>query len=419
MDHHILVLAISDFYDVKENRYFFNERMDGREHDFSCSAVGQMEVIPQFIEGCKETTITKMILMETALVKKTLKDEPLLRLRAADLFPKDENGIDIKAPSAVDFFKYRMGMLLKRSNPVYESIDVDECSPETGCEELLNAIRREYRECAAEKGDWKLWLDIHGAFREISMTMLSLMQMLTASLPEELPDADLDDVLRAIPIDGVYSTLFQRGRNEHRILDRTSFYRIFTESPLVQYMNYGQHLLEALQPQAEPPFAFISYKRGVEDKKRFAFLGKLKKAGIRYWYDQGIEYGADWAKELERRNGQSDAMIVLACEKYFSPASYQCGKELRDALTQNKPVIFVSIDGFMPKETDHVWRDPETGETARVTKAQIEAIKKQNQIVLTEKDGSIDENYTVQDSVVNKLKVWMKAAGCSRIAGEG
>jgi hypothetical protein len=69
------------FYNVKETRYSFNERMDGREHDVSCSAVGRMEVIPQFIEGCKETPITKMILMETAIVKKPPEEKILQQLR--------------------------------------------------------------------------------------------------------------------------------------------------------------------------------------------------------------------------------------------------------------------------------------------------------------------------------------------------
>ncbi len=416
MDHHILVLAVSGFYLVRdkvpENKFFFKEKMDGQDHNFECVSIGQMETIPQFIEGCKKTTITKMILMETEFVKEPLGEKVLSELDAAGLFPEDENGQKLSAPSHVDFFKYRMKKLLK-SKPIYKEIDVDELNPEKGFEGLLNAIREEYRACTTEKGDWKLWLDIHGAFREISMTMLSLMQMLSVTMPDELPNADVEEVLRAIPIDGVYSTLFKPGPQSNPILDRTSFYRIFTESPLVQYMNYGQHLLEALKPASKPPFVFISYKRGVEDKKRFAFLGKLKRQGIAYWYDHGIAYGDDWAKDLVKRNSESSAMIVLACEQYFSERSYQCGKELQTALEQNKPVLLVSMDGFMPAIRDYIWKDTETDSAAVVTRAQIEKIKRQNNIILTEKNGSIDENYTIQDDVAMNLKKWLRLNGCA------
>lgn len=408
MDHHILVLAISDLYQVRENRYYFKEKMDGKDHDFECTSVGQMEVIPQFIEGCKSTTITKMILMETDLVKKPLKSDIVTLLKKAELIPNETESL-----SSVAFFKHRMQVLLQ-SAPAYEEISVDERNPEKGFEDLLNAIRKEYRLCVAENGDWKLWLDIHGSFREISMTMLSLMQMLSASVPEEMTRSNIEEVLRAIPIDGVYSTLFEWDKKENPILDRTSFYRIFTESPLVQYMNYGQHLLEALKPAQAPPFVFISYKRGVEDKKRFAFIGKLKKEKIPYWYDQGIAYGDNWAKELIRRNNECSAMIVLVCERYFSESSFQCGKELQIALKEpKKPIIFVSMDGFMPESRDYIWTDPETGVTAKVTKTQIEEISKQNNIILTEKNGSIDENYTIQDDVVTELKKWLRINGCS------
>lgn len=408
MDHHILVLALSEFYlrngVVPENRYFFNGEMDGISHEFSCECIGQLEVIPKFIETCKKTEITKIIILESSLVKMELGEDVIEKLKKANEIPED-----IKSITHSGFFKLRMEKLL-RHKVNFKPVDIDERDPGSGFDKLLNVIKSEYNECKNEKGDWKLWLDIHGSFREISMTMFAFMQAISISTPLDLPGADVDDVLRAIPVDGVYSTLYNNTAEKHEIIDRTSFYREFIESPMLEYMNYGQYLLNALEPCEEPPFVFISYKRGVEDKKRFAFLRKLRKSNIRYWYDQGIKYGEEWEKELVTRNEASSAFIALVSEKYFE--SYQCCKELRIALDNKKPIFLISVNGFMPSKKDYVL-ESDGRKPVTVYADEIAALIDRNNEVLTEKKGTIDENYTIQDIVVDYIRDWLRGNNAS------
>lgn len=351
-DKHILVLAMSDLYRFKENWYQFAPQKEHQSEKFC--GVGQMEVIPQFIEKYIHEKITHILILETSVTNKHLKDDYVQELKK--LIDTSETQLisfeDEKKErefydevTAVSFFKKRMEYL--NINPEYKDIPFDENQPSEGLEELLNWIRILYRECEEEGGDWKLWLDAHGGFREISLALSTFMQMLSTTDMSGYPK--LLDAQKVISADAVYSVQFNNDSawdNPSEITDKTHFYNDFATSGLKAYMNYGQYLQAALSPidSKDEEYAFISYKHEEADKERLMFMSMLKKGNYRYWYDDGIHFGSDWVDELEERKCSEMNVLFIALISKGYLTSPQCLKELKDAIHMGKKTILVSLD---------------------------------------------------------------------------
>ena len=389
MDVHVLALAMSDLRDpldsgtdtIREGKYYC-----GTEDNiaFQCSGIGQLEVIPQYITGHLDTGITHIIILETPETKKELNYDwkRINALCGNTLFPDDmpEEGL-----SAVRFFKHRMHAMKINGDgpdPEYIDLDLDIDHPEAGLEKLLQTIRTLYNECEQENGDWKLWLDTHGAFREVSLAMFALMQVLSSSPVEGIPQ--LTDGLGIIPVDQVFTVNYNPDKRMNQIRDLTDFYRMFTGPAFKAYMNYGQYFLSHLEAyEGEDPYAFISYRTADAMKERYLVLGMLKKAGLLYWYDDGIHIHDNWQTTLFERNRDSAVFIALLSEGYFH--SYECVKELRQALDEGKPVIFISLDRTLPYISGEL-RCGKAGREIIITAEETAKLVQSNHIVLKKYD---------------------------------
>jgi len=244
--------------------------------------------------------------------------------------------------------------------------------PEVGFEDLEKRVRGLYRDYLEDKKkdpdcEWHLWIDVHGAFREISMAMFGLIQMLAApdeqdfarfnSRDEELAEAikRMGDGRDTVPIDAVYTIEYDQSRNVQLILNRTDFYANFTRPAIQAYLNYGQYAQMFLKSTAdEGPYSFISYKHGESRLERYALLGSMKQRGYRYWYDDAIELQHDWEKTLQNAVKKCSTFIAVVTKGYES--SYVCLCELSQALEAGKLVVLVSPDDTPLYASDHDWR---------------------------------------------------------------
>lgn len=350
-DTHVLVLAMSDLSGLNVNYYQYKPE-NGTESEV-IEGIGQLEVIPQFIDKYIKEKITHIVILETKLTQKRLtedfiesvkkanssSDQPIIRFESQDDEMKFYDEV-----CAVSFFKRRMKEF--GITPAYVDVDFDEDNPEQGFKELLDAVRELYRECQENNGDWKLWMDSHGGFRDVSMALDTLLQVL--SLTDMTGYPKLMDGQKIIGVNGVYSVKFTKNSTKENpcpIVDRTDFYSKFTTSALRTYMNYGQYLQTMLSPyEGNLEYAFISYKHGEAEKERLTFLSLMKKEDYRYWYDDGIRVQEDWEKKLEEKkcSDKNILFIALISEGYFS--SPQCLKELKDAIRLEKKIILVSLD---------------------------------------------------------------------------
>lgn len=387
--YNILVLAMSTLPDpLVKNQYTGNTAFDNcyvfsgsdMENQKIYHGIGQLEPVPQYILD-RYGALTHCIILQTPEVQES-KPFDWEQINQKIIAEGDKATIDYVAGepiSAMRFFEKRMEAFYRqrenadrtdcadfKQKPKFVPIDISEDAPEKGLEDLLKAISTLYVECLTENEDkvdkkvWQLFVDVHGGYRAASLAMFALIQSLSAPDEQDLISgrdnagiARLTDGKGTIPIKHVYTVNFDFSKKNpeedpHTIVDKTEFYQIFTKASLEAYMNYGQYAKIALKPTINlkeykgEPYAFISYRRMDAPKERFAFLGVLKKEGFRYWYDDSIELQTDWKKTLKTAVKNSSVFIALITKNYYD--SFQCLKELRQALDENKTILFVSLD---------------------------------------------------------------------------
>lgn len=392
MDFGVLVLAMSTLSDTTKSTY--HVKQNGQRGTESYQGIGQLEVVPLYLTRGRHEHITHIVLMETDEVVKPQQfgrdqskispEDTCAKIRRD--CPKDIDWEGVGSTiSASEFFVRRMSR--KDITPTYVRPDVVLTSYEwpsgtdpqlhygipldpddlpTGLETLQMVIRELYRQYLESKredeaSEWKLWLDAHGAFREVSLAMFGLVQMLAAPDEQELlllePDLAKRDALQkrfgdgkdTVPVTGVYTVNYNPSRHEGDIIDQTEFYRTFIGPAITEYLNYGQYAQMFLRSDAQDgegnylhPYAFVSYRRSDSAKERFAFLGALREGGFRYWYDDAIEPEARWADRLREANENCDVFIAIVTRGYYE--SFQCVKEMRQALDNGKPIYLVSPD---------------------------------------------------------------------------
>ncbi|MGN1118075.1 MAG: toll/interleukin-1 receptor domain-containing protein, partial [Acutalibacteraceae bacterium] len=414
-DYKILVLAMSSLpnpLNAFQNRYVFKD--DNGVSSKIYHGLGQLEPVPQYI---LETygAITHYVILETEAVKLT-KNYDWDKINEKIKAEGDEAALEYtpgEAVSTVGFFKKRVDAFHRMRNfnqPTYVDVDFSDDDPEPGFANLLKSIRTLYAQCKEENKNrniddcWQLFVDVHGGLRDASFVLFSLIHNLSAPDEQDLSQWDnkinsaiarLTDGKGTVPVERVFTIAFDpTGNNEkpHTILDRTKLYEMFIRESLEAYMNYGQYAGLALKSDIDlgaetiPPYAFISYRRLDAPKERFAFLGILKKEGYLYWYDDAIDLQADWTTVLENANNKSTVFIALITAHYFE--SYQCVKELRQALDEKETIeeevsriLLVSTDGtplYPPIEGDLTVTDEQLHESVTIKKAEFDKLTEVN-----------------------------------------
>lgn len=310
--------------------------------------IGQLEPVPVMIKRFYKEEITHFLILSTEKTKNELKEYDWNKIDELCNQNPDWHAVDYKSNgplSAVDFFKKRMvalGVANNSNKPEYVSIDIDENKPEDGLKELLDKIRELYKECVEENGDWRLWLDTHGGFRDIAMAMSTLVQVL--SVTDMDGEILLKDGQKMIEISGIYSIHFSEDKSQpNSIINQTRFYKLFTDDIFKKYMNYGQYFQMSLMPyEGDEGYAFVSYKHHVYEKTFCSILGVLKKGNYRYWYDDGIHIGDNWQNTLDNKLKNCKMCIICLTKDYMK--SGPCAAEMRKALELKKPIVFVLME---------------------------------------------------------------------------
>lgn len=423
-DYRVLVLAMSTLSNpfqesfgktAFDNRYVFKGTNSSGKVISSTvyHGLGQLEPVPQYILDAYGP-ITHCVILETESVKITRNYQwvEINKRIAADGDKAVIEYFDGEPISAVDFFKKRVDSFCKTRSfvpPTYVDVDFSDDDPEPGLANLLKSVRELYAKCKEENNNrdiddcWQLFVDVHGGLRDASFAIFSLIQNLSAPDEQDLSEWDgkirsavtrLTDGKGTVPVERVFTVNFDSSDKSgpHLIVDKTELYGIFVRESLEAYMNYGQYAGLALKTDIKldsediPPYAFISYRRLDAPKERFAFLGMLKKDGYRYWYDDAIDFKADWSEVLQKANEKSAVFIALITEHYYE--SYQCVKELRQALDKKdsleeavSSILLVSTDGtslYPPIEGDLAVTDEQSNNSITITKAEFDKLTEVN-----------------------------------------
>lgn len=83
-------------------------------------------------------------------------------------------------------------------------------------------------------------------------------------------------------------------------------------------------------------YVFVSYAHTDRDYAA-AVIGRLQRAGVRVWYDAGIEAGARWDEALEQRLRECAALVACVTGAY--EASRYCRRELKFADLLEKAIF--------------------------------------------------------------------------------
>lgn len=95
--------------------------------------------------------------------------------------------------------------------------------------------------------------------------------------------------------------------------------------------------------EGEEPFCFISYSH--EDSESvYAILDQLNQRNFRIWFDDTMEIGDDFRKELREKIASCDAFIVFISENSMN--SKYCGMEIITAHQLGKRIYPVQLDEY-------------------------------------------------------------------------
>ena len=89
------------------------------------------------------------------------------------------------------------------------------------------------------------------------------------------------------------------------------------------------------------PYVFVSYKDN--DAKSLAIIEWLHRAGVRVWYDKGVDHSQEWPAIVASKLKNSHVCILLLSSKYEK--SGPCTDELSMIKKNQKPFIpvFLSV----------------------------------------------------------------------------
>lgn len=88
-------------------------------------------------------------------------------------------------------------------------------------------------------------------------------------------------------------------------------------------------------------YIFVSYAHSDRDQV-FEVLHALEEQGYRFWYDEGIAPGSEWAEDIARHLSRS--YLVMAFITGRSVNSSNCRREINYALSKEKPFLSVVLE---------------------------------------------------------------------------
>ena len=315
-----------------------------------CTGYYQLEPISWFIRKELKDFVTDVILLETRETSRDIRNpvfpapKASMRENGTDTSAAMKNGISHKNKrtswTAAAYFRAWLYDFWGNNIHIHE-IDIDELNPADALKPVMDKIRKLYDE-TENKDTWRLWMDTHGGFRDISMVLISAARFFAT---------DRTDPIKTNGIFSVYHS--QKSEVDDQIINQTAFY--FTESAeaLRNFLVYGQYLsLQFLPYTGREKHAFISYRhdRDFLTSVRNLFT-QFKNNGLLFWYDDGIRYRSDWKKTLEEQNLYADAFIALLTNSYFE--SKECWKELiRAVAARKKKVSGIQHSGTSGREAE-------------------------------------------------------------------
>ncbi len=93
--------------------------------------------------------------------------------------------------------------------------------------------------------------------------------------------------------------------------------------------------------EGNDPYIFISYAH--KDSCRvLPLIAKMEKAGLRVWFDKGIEAGTEWPEYIEEHLIQADSVVVFLSNA--SVASLNCRNEINLAFAEKKKLLAVYLE---------------------------------------------------------------------------
>lgn len=328
--HKVLIMALSTFTrpekdteitKIRKTDYSFHDKSfdsdnaGNSERIYSCTGYYQLEVIPKFIKEYLKQKITDVILLET---DETTKDRRAVVLFEGKDIPDKELNLTARN-YFVRWLKENLGFDLN----IIE-IGLDEEKPVDALTELMDSVRELYAK-VTDKDQWRLWIDTHGGFRDISTIMVSAARFFATDDKDTIPTSSIFSVYHS-----------QKKEKTDRIVNQTAFYFSETSASLKEFLNYGQYLSISYRPcSGEKPYLFVSYRHDERHLSRTRSLfAKFYEMGIPFWYDEGIEYRKAWADKLEEMNEKAVGFVMLASPSYFQ--SVECWKEFILAIAVHK-----------------------------------------------------------------------------------
>lgn len=326
-EHHVLMMALSTFnqyseYVKTEYRYYNRSREGEPELLYHCDGYYQLEPIPQFICDYLEEPITDLILLETKDVRTDDRRKKVYFRPGKEVKPETILEDITVSEYYKTWIKNRLGNMVN----IIE-IPLDEIKPAEALSQVIQKVQELYKE-TKDKNAWRMWIDTHGGFRDISLVLASAARFF--AVDKELP----------IQTDGIYTVYHSQKAEADEIINQSAFY--FTESTeaMKKFLNYGQYIAEKFRPYEEgtEPYAFVSYRHDADAYVSSRnLLAAFQRNGIRFWYDKEIGYRDNWEEKIRKKNQDARVFVALLSDSYFE--SVECWKELLFAISKEKRLL--------------------------------------------------------------------------------
>ena len=88
------------------------------------------------------------------------------------------------------------------------------------------------------------------------------------------------------------------------------------------------------------PYVFISYAH-LDEEKVLPAIHAMKQAGIRLWYDEGIEAGSEWPEFIAEKVMNCTKFVLFISDAYLQ--SQNCKRELNFAISRKKDILSVYL----------------------------------------------------------------------------
>lgn len=337
-----MVLALSAFprkgddgvVRLRKTNYVYMISTDSEEKiEFQCDGYYQLDPIPQFICSYIGRQITDVVVLATP--ETSVEAEEKYKKYKVHPLPDGEDGT--WEGGVADYFKQRLCHFLSPNPmPVYHEIAVDPMKPADALMKVMDKIRELYEQTDNPSENWRLWIDTHGGFRDVSVVLTSAARFFAVDTRQE-----------PLRTDGIFSVLHSQGSAEDVIVDQTAFYFAESADAMRKFLSYGQYLTKEYKPyDGGKAFAFVSYSHAPEYLTHVRnIFDKLEDHAIPFWFDDGIRYREDWRSSLEEKNDASALFIGLLSPQYF--ASVECWKELMRAMHHRHDAHFFLLEERM------------------------------------------------------------------------